>query len=208
MIYFYSGTPGSGKSLHVAEDIYYKIRAGINIIANFAVDYDAIKPLPRRKKGAFIYAENWELSVEGLMGFARNFHRKKDGKILEGQTVIIIDECQMMFNARSWTAKSRNEWCSFFTQHRKFGYDVILISQFDRLVDRQIRSLIEYEYKHRKINNFKAFGKLLGFLCGGNLFIYIICWYGINEKVSHEFFRGKKKYYKLYNSYKLFGSPE
>ena len=28
MIYFYSGTPGSGKSLHVAQDIYKYLQRG------------------------------------------------------------------------------------------------------------------------------------------------------------------------------------
>ena len=39
MIYFYSGTPGSGKSLHVAKDIYTKlfINKG-NVIANFDIN--------------------------------------------------------------------------------------------------------------------------------------------------------------------------
>lgn len=208
MIYFYSGTPGSGKSLHVAETIYNKIRCGVNVIANFPINYDGIKPLFGKKKGEFIHVENCELSVGGLTGFARNFHVCRNGKMLEGQTWLVIDECQLLFNSRNWNSKSRSEWCSFFTQHRKYGFEVVLISQFDRLVDRQIRSLIEYEYRHRKINNFKTFGWLLGKLCGGNLFVCVELWYGMNEKICSNFFRGKKKYYALYNSYKLFDSVE
>ena len=40
---------------------------------------------------------------------------------------------------------------SHFSQHRKLGYRVILIAQFDRMLDRQIRSVLEYEYIHRKV---------------------------------------------------------
>ena len=86
---------------------------------------------------------------------------------------------------------NRAEWCTFFTQHRKYGYTVILVSQFDRLIDRQIRSLIEYEYKHRKINNYKAFGAVLGLFSGGALFVAVIYWYGVKERVGAEFFPWK-----------------
>ncbi|MDO4554647.1 MAG: zonular occludens toxin domain-containing protein [Lachnospiraceae bacterium] len=205
MIYFYSGTPGSGKSLHVAQEIYDSLRCGKNVIANFQINEKAVKPLWRRKKGSFICVDNWELNTDGLIGFANNFHKKNaDGNIIEGQTLLILDECQLIFNARSWNEKGRNLWNSFFTQHRKYGYDVILVSQFDRLVDRQIRSLIEYELKHRKINNFKFFGQVLGLLSGGALFCYVTYWYGVKEKINVTFFRGQKRYYNLYNSYKLF----
>ena len=39
MIYFYSGTPGSGKSLHCAKDIYNKLFVKKqNVIANFEIN--------------------------------------------------------------------------------------------------------------------------------------------------------------------------
>lgn len=206
MIYFYSGTPGSGKSLHVAQIIYDAIRDCKNVIANFEINEKSIKPYNKRcGLGSFVSLENYEFSVSGLLGFSKNFHKcDKSGNMQEGQTIIVIDECQLLFNSRSWNVKGRDAWASFFTQHRKYGYDVILVSQFDRLVDRQIRSLIEYEYKHRKINNFKKFGKILGLLCGGNLFCYVNYWYGVREKIGVKFFRGNKRCYNLYNSYKLF----
>ena len=43
MIYFYSGTPGSGKSLHVAQDIYQYLQRGKNVIANFDINEKAVK---------------------------------------------------------------------------------------------------------------------------------------------------------------------
>ncbi len=201
MIYFYSGTPGSGKSLHVAQDIYDYLRKGKKVIANFDINTSAVP----NYKGGFYHFENYELSPELLYKYAMSEHElNSKGQMIEKQTLLVIDECQLLFNPRSWNDKYRMGWCSFFTQHRKYGFTVILISQFDRLVDRQIRSLIEYEYKHRKINNFKAFGAILGAISGGSLFCYVIYWYGVNEKVGTQFFRGRRKFYNLYNSYKLF----
>lgn len=46
MIYLYSGTPGSGKSLHVARDIYYRLNKSKNprnVIANFMINDKMIK---------------------------------------------------------------------------------------------------------------------------------------------------------------------
>ena len=82
--------------------------------------------------------------------------RHKSGKPVEGQFLLVIDECQIMFNSREWNVKNRTEWCIFFQEHRKYGYNIILITQFNRLVDRQIRSLVEFEIVHRDISNFKT----------------------------------------------------
>lgn len=38
MIDLYSGTPGSGKSLHTAERLYYWLRIGKPAICNFDID--------------------------------------------------------------------------------------------------------------------------------------------------------------------------
>ena len=44
MIYFYSGTPGSGKSLNVARDIYQKlVYRKQNVITNMQINFDYIR---------------------------------------------------------------------------------------------------------------------------------------------------------------------
>ena len=202
MITFYSGTPGSGKSYHVARDIYDMVRRGVNVIANFDVNTDVIKS---RRKGSFYHVYNCDLTVDYLINFALDNHIRRNDRIVEGQTYLIIDECQMIFNSRDFNRKDRLSWIDFFTQHRKYGYEIILISQFDRLIDRQIRSLIEYEYKHRKVNNFGNFGFLLGlFFLNKPIFAVIGTWYGVREKISTQFLVGFNRYYRLYDSYKIF----
>ena len=120
---------------------------------------------------------------------------------------MVIDECQRIFNARDWGQKGRGEWLTFFTLHRHLGYDIVLIAQFDRMLDRQIRSLIEYEYIHRKVSNFGWKGKLLSCFALGNLFVTVKVWYPMKEKVGSEFFRAKKMYYGLYDTFATFDSP-
>lgn len=194
MIYFYSGTPGSGKSLHVAQDIYTKLFfKKQNVIANFDINREIYNK--KKKKGKFTYVSNVDLNPKFFYKYAMENHIF--GK--ENQTLVIIDECQILFNPRIWNQNNRLEWINFFTQHRKWGYNFILISQFDRLVDRQIRSLFETEYKHRKINNYKI-GQLLPI----STFISVEYWYGVREKIGSNIFFYKKKYGKMYDTFKNF----
>lgn len=195
MIYFYSGTPGSGKSLHVARDIYIRLNKNKkypNVIANFAINEKMIK----NKKSKFIYRDNFDLTVEFLLSYA--FENHKLG--VENQTLVVVDECSVIWNSRSWMKDAdRMEWLKFFVQHRKLGYNFILISQTDRQIDRQIRSLFEYEVKHRKVNNFKI-GQLLPI----STFAAVTYWYGLNERLGVEFFTYRKKWSKFYDSYGTF----
>lgn len=203
MIYLYTGTPGSGKSYHVAKDIYFWLNRGQHLIANFEINYDMITG---KKKGYFFQKDNFDLTVDWLVDFALLCHeRDAAGRIKEHQTWIVIDECQLIFNCRSWNDKERQRWCYFFTQHRKLGYDIVLVTQFDRLIDRQIRSLVEYEVKHRKVNNFGKGGFILSlFTLGHPVFAAIEYWYGVNEKSGVTMMIGRKKYYSMYDSYKMF----
>ena len=101
--------------------------------------------------------------------------------IKKAQTLIIIDEAQLIFNSRDWNGKNgdRMQWIKFFSQHRKYGYNIILIAQFDRMIDRQIRSLVEYEVAHMKMSNFFKFLPFTSFMA-------VMRWYGQKMKVGHD----------------------
>ena len=199
MIYLYSGTPGSGKSLHTARVIYYHLMRGKPVICNFEINLSKVK-----NKHLFTYIDNVELEPSKLIDIYVSY-LEANKSLKEGDILLVIDECQLMFNARDWAKQGRNDWNSFFTQHRKYKYDIILIAQFDRMIDRQIRSLIEYEQVHRKVSNFGWKGKLLTLMMGTtNLFCSVKMWYPMKERVGSEFFRASKKYYSLYNTYNTF----
>lgn len=197
MIYFYSGTPGSGKSLHVAKDIYVKLFVKKqNVICNFDINKKMLSK--NKKRGEFLYVPNSEISPHYLVQYAKENHIY--GK--ENQTLVVIDECQMIFNPRNWQNKDRLSWIEFFTKHRHYGYSFILVSQFDRLVDRQIRALFEYEVIHRKVNNYK-----IGAFIPLKTFVAVTYWYGVKERIGAEYFFLKKKYSRLYDSYTEFEKP-
>lgn len=227
MIYFYSGTPGSGKSLKVSQEIHRKLvdKKKNVICCNYSFNYDYV-----RKDNRQIFFNK----IRSFFGFKLKSENKKDiGKLysieyskltpeffrhyaikfhdvgVESQTLIVLDEAQLLFSPTVVKIKCqedknfRNNWLDFFTQHRHYGFDIIVVSQFDRLIDPQIRCLFEYDFKHRKINNFGGFGLLLSVFKIG-LFVQVQQWYGIREKMGSEFFLYKKKYSNYYSSYKRF----
>lgn len=219
MIHLYSGTPGSGKSFHATAKMFYRLRNRGNVISNYPINlencassllgywvhhlFKSYKPRLRRL-GQFDYIDNSQLTVSYLIDYAKKNHKR--GK--ESQTLVVIDECGIMFNPRTFSQSDRLEWIQFFSLHRHYGYDFILISQSDRMIDRQIRSFFEYEHKHRNVGHFKLFGRLLSLFCGGSLFIDVTTFYCLREKVASDFFRFSKRIASLYDSYVLYGASE
>lgn len=200
MVSLYSGTPGSGKSLHVAKELRDRAIMGKPVIANFPVN------IAKYKKADFTYCSNDKLTPAFLINYSHRYfenHRFREGSIL-----LVIDECQLIFNAREWQMSGRAEWLSFFTQHRKYGFNIILIAQFDRMIDRQIRSLIEYEFIHRKASNYGIGGMIFSLASGGKLFIAVQMWYPLKARIGSEFFHARKKYWSIYDSYATFGAEK
>lgn len=198
-IWLYTGTPGSGKSYHAARDIVARLRCGGGLICNFPVNAQVLK---RCRVQQLVYWDNSELTAQRLIAFARKY--LKVG--VEGQCLVVIDECQIIFNSRDYNRKDRMAWIQLFCQHRKLGFNFILITQNDRMIDRQIRALVENEVKHRKLNNYGLGGKIFGLLTlGKTWFIAIDYWYGGNKlKLGQEIFPYNRKFEKVYDSYRLF----
>ncbi|MCL2820987.1 MAG: zonular occludens toxin domain-containing protein [Oscillospiraceae bacterium] len=199
MIKMYTGTIGSGKSLHMARDIRFAlVNKKQNVIANFPIDMNKITKNGTIKTGEFIYLSNEELTVKYLIKYSIKNHKGK-----EGETLLFIDEAGIKFNSRLYGDSDRMQWIKFFVMSRKLGFYIILASQKDRLLDRQIRGFVEYEIRHRNANKFKLIGLLLTLL-RINIFVAVKIWYGMNEKDSSEIFRYRKKDGELYDTMLIF----
>lgn len=205
MINLYSGTPGSGKSLHCADLIKRWLHTfKAPVICNFSFNAAACRP---RGWGSLLIVDNKEISPDFLIYFSETYRKLRGwNSVPEEHILLVIDEAQLLFNAREWNKSNRSDWISFFTQHRKLGYRVILIAQFDRMLDRQIRSVLEYEFIHRKVKNIGRGGYALNALALGGLHVCVKIYKPLNEKVSSEFFKGNRALYSLYNSYTRFSS--
>lgn len=211
MISLYSGTPGSGKSLHLAQVIYNRCKHEAITIGNFEINREIVQG-----SEFYIFVDNEQLNPSLFIDFALDYFGCDDqglldghiNKFKEGSLLLVIDEAQLVFNVREWNMVGRKEWIHFFTQHRKFGYNIILVAQFDKMLDKQLRSLLEYEYIHRKVSNFGWKGKMLSIWSGNRMFMCVKRWYPLNERIGSEVFYYHKHLGDLYNTLAVFEKPE
>ncbi len=218
MIDLWTGTPGSGKSLHMAHQIKDDLRWGKNVISTSAIDtklcfmsgfaewlFNLTKGKirlykPDKREHNFHYIDIKDITPDYLYEFAARHH--KFGK--EHQTIVYLDECVAIFSPTVLTEKVWNEWDTFFRKHRHIGYDVVLIPQSPRLISRKVKEYAEHEVKHYNRKNHGLFGLFLSLVLG-SLFSYSVCWRGTREApLSQGFFMYKPLYGQMYNSYCMF----
>ena len=211
MMDLYTGTPGSGKSYNVARLIYHGLRSKKNYICTFEVDLDKVAGRRRKisKLGKFVYIDRYTINPFMLQEYANEYH--KHG--VEHQTTIIIDEAHLIFNPQHWRNKDTLKWVEFFSLYRHLGYDIILITQHDRLVNKQIRSFIDNEFVHRELGNYKLFGKLISRIYGGTTnktFFVIKKWYALPRSpiLGKEMIRLNKRIAGIYDTHKVFNVIE
>lgn len=199
MIYLYTGTPGSFKSYHAVAECLTSLKRGKNVITNFPLAYE--KKLKKKQvSGVYEYVNNLQLTVKYLVDFAIKHHTNS----VKSQTLLVIDEASIKFNSRDFSKKDRLEWINFFANHRHFNFDIILIAQQDRMIDRQIRGLIETEYKHRVIKNYKAFGFILSSLFLRRSFLAVEYWYPCGLRSGSRLYFFNKKIACCYDTMLLF----
>lgn len=196
-ISLYSGTPGSYKSFHAVKESLDWLRHGKNLITNFPLNYK--NKLKKPIKGVYECVNNLDLTVDYLINFACEHHQPG----LKAQTLLVVDEASIKFNSRDFNMKDRMGWINFFANHRHFNYDVILITQQDRMLDRQIRGLIETEYKHRSIKNYRFLGWLINLVCRGAYGVVEI-WYPCKLKNGFQLCTFNKKVASCYDTMGLF----
>lgn len=196
-ITLYTGSPGSGKSYNCVRTIYSWLTKKKNncVVANFDIKIKNEK-MKKKIKGKFTRIYDEDITTTYMLEYANKNHEPS----LESQTLLIIDEASLYFNSREWMAdKSRKDWLKFMAQHRKFGFEIILLCQNDRQIDRQIRSLVEYEKIHRKVNNHKIFK-----IFPKTVFVCVNYWYVLNMKVDSEFIFYTKKFGEIYDTFNTF----
>lgn len=212
-ITLFSGTPGSGKSLCVSKEILHNIRVLKRdvICLNMSLNVDYLR---RDGKGdaKLMCCPDYSMIVtpSALYDYAMKYHVV--GK--EHQTLVVFDEVQMLISTTKVKAMKNQypdylkNWMDFFSQHRHLGYEVYLITQYDRMIHPDIRFLIEYENVHRKFRNASDFAYFLAvifkLIAGKELFVQIRKWKPNREKIGSKFFTWSKSLDGLYDSYKKF----
>ncbi len=217
------GTPGSGKSACAVAEAIDHLRAGGVVAANFSLNDGWAQEIARRGFGA------WGADERVLNGRAKCLHDRfftvrsvdaiksieprkltvkqwrDDGSYREGFGLLLIDEGQLVFNSRQWN--NNNPWIEFFTQHRKLGWNVVVIAHSIEMIDKQIRPLFEYEERFRNLQKVRI--PFIGIpLSPFPLFLVIRRYAGLGAGVStickREMFPLPMWAAKLYNSLDVF----
>lgn len=197
MLSLYSGTPGSYKSYHAVAEVISWLRLGRNVICNFPVDYKHV--IKRKIKGEYQFLLDDQITVDYLIDYAKTHHKKS----VHAQTLVVIDEASLKFNPRDFGRKDRMTWINFLANHRHFNFEFILITQTDRMLDRQIRGLIETEYKHRAIKNINTLCWFIDKIFRG-CYMIIEYWYPCRFRVKAEFGIFHKRIADCYDTMALF----
>lgn len=174
MIEIQQGSPGSGKSAAAVARAIMHLRRGGVVAANFSLvdgwsDSIASKHLLsmipfgfgadyKYRKSASLYKRFYRVdtidAIRSIQPRAESVDLyKDDGGYSEGNGLLILDEAQLVLNSRVW--QDNLKWIEFFTQHRKLGWDVILIAHSQEMIDKQIRPLAEYESRFRNLQKIK-----------------------------------------------------
>jgi zona occludens toxin (predicted ATPase) len=147
MIIGFEGLPGSGKSYDAINKVIDNLRAG-------RVVYTNLEGTDEREHQEHIKVH------AGLddYQFSQQFHfldkrdEKEFWKVAKPGSIIFIDEAHKIFNSRDWQSPQNRacaDWCS---THRHQGYDVFFLTQNIEKLDSQIRTLVQWTYRYRKVD--------------------------------------------------------
>lgn len=200
-IYLMSGTPGSGKSLDLASKIRERLddRRGRMVIGNFRINPEVVR-FPEN----YTYLPNDRLTARAVTEWADGYWTEHPEQFGEDRMTFVCDECQLLFNSRTWSQRDRMDFVQLFSTHRKLGLQVLLCAQNPKMIDNQFRMLIEYEINHRKVSTAGMAGAIMAAPFRGLLFARVLYYFQMGERLSTEWYVARKKDMALYDTHERF----
>lgn len=184
-LYVYSGVPGSGKTYHAVSDMVDN--PSCPCITNISVcGLGNVATIPLEK-----------ITPDLLTSFSSFWFSNEPYK--ENSIFLILDECQLLFNNRRWNEPNRLEWLAFFSQHRKYGYKVILICQSIDLIDKSFRCLCEFDIRHTSSGSVSLLTRFIHQL-GGKYTCAKTYFFEQEELISRKMYGIREKVYKHYDT--------
>lgn len=210
MIQAVTGTPGAGKSYYATRIIAAALDSGIPVATNVELRDDAperiangnpfrwLIPGRRRRvaeqirRSLFVSDDLDELFAVQLRGRGEN------------RGLMVIDEAGDELNTRAWNEDGREARITWFRQHRKTGWKVVLIVQDLEMVDKHIRRVVEEHVILRNLRRFRPLGlPVVPF----NLFLAIRLWAGTGTggriRLGTQCYRLSRRIAGLYNTHQL-----
>lgn len=160
------GSKGSGKTFVAVARAVQHLQSGGVVATNFPLNDGWAEMIARQnifcrlskdlfyKKAQSLYDRHFMVnSLNAIRAInpkqlAVGIHQA-NGKYKEGQGLLIIDECQDVFNCRRWEKNS--DWIHFCSQARKRGWSIIFIAHSIEMIDSQLRHYCEYESRFRNL---------------------------------------------------------
>lgn len=183
-LYVYSGVPGSGKSYHACRDI--RDNRG-PVITNMVVKgFDDVAVMDLR-----------DIKPKLLMAYSLFYFKEKPFK--ENTILLVIDEAQLLFNSRTWDSADRFDWLEFLSQHRHYGYKVVLVAQDISMIDKQFRCLCEYDCRHTAAGSVSVVTRFLHMM-GVKLTCAKYYYYDTDVLISRDFYWISRRIYEHYDT--------
>lgn len=217
MIALLEGAPGNGKSFTAVCEGLKALDGGKYLVTNidFVPDWEGeaarsnvlrrlipggVGAAERRYAERYFAAGDLATLMRVRLPNCERCTNCKRGKVCrtEGRGLLLLDECHNWMNARTWTGDDRLNIVRWLSQHRKLGFDVILIAQDSKMIDNQVRSLAEVRITLRNLKRWRPWGlAVVPFNC----FIAIWRWEGGNRDVMRrQYYRLNKRVARLYDT--------
>lgn len=176
-LYVYSGVPGSGKTYHAVRDMLYNRAPVITNVQVGGVPNVAVLDLA-------------EITPLLLMAWAADYFGSHPYR--ENHLLLVIDEAQLLFNSRTWDSADRFSWLEFLSQHRKYGYKIVLVAQSIDMIDKQFRSLCEFDVRHTAASSISVLTRALA-MAGLRLTCAKYYYHDSDVLISRDFYRISKR---------------
>ena len=178
MIAIVEGTLGAGKTYYALRLIDDALGRGLPVATNVDLGPDALlraaKAHPLRRLSAAACRRR-AVSLSAGVLVSEDLDQLMDVRLHgkgESRGLMVLDEAHNWMNARTWNNGQRERLVRFFSQSRKLGWDIYIISQRAEMIDKQVRNLAEYQVSLKNLRRFRKFGLGLPF----NLFVAVWRW--------------------------------
>lgn len=151
MIYIVTGKLGSGKSLLTVQRMIDYAAEGRRIAANFPVDFAPICLTPTSA-----LSKNFVTVLPSIPTSQQLLSLGQGGEFEDKAGCLVLDECAQFLNSRQWQGEDRTELINWLLHARKRCWDVFLIVQHERMLDKQVRdALAEYVVTLKRTDRLK-----------------------------------------------------
>lgn len=216
-MYALQGSPGSGKSsVMVADAAEFLLDGGVvamnfnlapnwlDVLCNSSHRYSSGR-VDRELFRRSLYDRCFKVGThDTVIDLGRKLRDITKIKRREGVGRLYIDEGQLLFNSRTY--RENMGFIEFFTQHRKLGWDVWVVTHTLDMIDKQIRGLFELETRLRNLQKVKLLGLLP--VAWSPVFLAITRYAGISagagEIYSRRLYTLSPEYRHLYDTCELF----